>query len=292
MMMMIPEPWERHKSMPQHKRDFYEFHACMMEPWDGPASMAMSDGIQVGATLDRNGLRPSRYYVTADDKVILASEVGVLEGIEPANVVKKGRLEPGRMFLIDMEEGRIVGDSELKEQIAAEHPYGEWLKDNLLPAAELPEPPQDLAIADNFETIETRQKAFGYTYEDIRFLIGPSAQAANNPSDPWATTPHWPSSPISPNCSTTTLSNSLHKSQTRRLIPSAKSSSLQVSVLSAQKVTHTPGPDSCRMIRYESPLLDNRQLDQLHHIQRDGFKSAKLPITFQAAHGGLSAEGP
>ena len=100
--------------MPQWKRDFYEFHACMMEPWDGPASMAMSDGVQVGATLDRNGLRPSRYYVTTDDKVILASEVGVLEGIEPANVVKKGRLEPGRMFLIDMEKGRIVGDEELK----------------------------------------------------------------------------------------------------------------------------------------------------------------------------------
>ena len=113
MMMMIPEPWERHKSMPQWKRDFYEFHACLMEPWDGPASMAMSDGVQVGATLDRNGLRPSRYYVTADDKVILASEVGVLEGIDPANVVKKGRLEPGRMFLIDMEKGRIIEDEEL-----------------------------------------------------------------------------------------------------------------------------------------------------------------------------------
>ena len=140
MMMMIPEPWERHKSMPQYKRDFYEFHACMMEPWDGPASMAMSDGVQVGATLDRNGLRPSRYYVTADDRVILASEVGVLEGIEPAKVVKKGRLEPGRMFLIDMEEGRIIGDAELKEQIAAEHPYGEWLKDNLVDAADLPAP--------------------------------------------------------------------------------------------------------------------------------------------------------
>ena len=115
MMMMVPEPWERHKNMPQYKRDFYQFHACMMEPWDGPASIAMSDGVQVGATLDRNGLRPSRYYVTADDRVILASEVGVLEGLEPANVVKKGRLEPGRMFLIDMKEGRIVGDAELKD---------------------------------------------------------------------------------------------------------------------------------------------------------------------------------
>ena len=101
--------------MPDYKKDFYAYHACMMEPWDGPASMAFSDGVQIGATLDRNGLRPSRYYVTADDTVILASEVGVLAGIEPENVVKKGRLEPGRMFLIDMEAGRIIGDAEVKK---------------------------------------------------------------------------------------------------------------------------------------------------------------------------------
>jgi glutamate synthase (ferredoxin) len=115
MMMMIPEPWEKHQDMPQFKRDFYEFHACVMEPWDGPASIAFSDGTQIGACLDRNGLRPSRYYVTSDNKVILASEVGVLSSVDPKKVIKKGRLEPGRMFLIDMDQGRIIDDTELKK---------------------------------------------------------------------------------------------------------------------------------------------------------------------------------
>ena len=128
MMMMIPEPWEKHQSMDQAKHDFYKFHACLMEPWDGPASIAFSDGVQIGAVLDRNGLRPSRYYVTSDDRVILASEVGVLSNIDPSTVIKKGRLEPGRMFMIDMDKGKIVGDKELKEKIASEESYGDWLK--------------------------------------------------------------------------------------------------------------------------------------------------------------------
>lgn len=289
MMMMIPEPWERHKSMPQHKRDFYEFHACMMEPWDGPASMAMSDGLQVGATLDRNGLRPSRYYVTADDKVILASEVGVLEGIEPASVVKKGRLEPGRMFLIDMEEGRILDDAELKEQIASEHPYGQWLKENLLPAAELPDPPAEKAVADDFDTIETRQKVFGYTYEDMRFLLGPSAQAGKQPlgsmgnDAPLAVLSDQPQLLYN-------YFKQLFAQVTNPPIDPIREELVTASItfIGSEGDLTRPGPDSCRMIKYESPLLDNRQLDQLHHIDRAGFKSAKLPMTFEAAHGGLS----
>lgn len=289
MMMMIPEPWERHKSMPQHKRDFYEFHACMMEPWDGPASMAMSDGLQVGATLDRNGLRPSRYYVTADDKVILASEVGVLEGIEPASVVKKGRLEPGRMFLIDMEEGRILDDAELKEQIASEHPYGQWLKENLLPAAELPDPPAGKAVADDFDTIETRQKVFGYTYEDMRFLLGPSAQAGKQPlgsmgnDAPLAVLSDQPQLLYN-------YFKQLFAQVTNPPIDPIREELVTASItfIGSEGDLTRPGPDSCRMIKYESPLLDNRQLDQLHHIDRAGFKSAKLPMTFEAAHGGLS----
>ncbi|MFP6854148.1 MAG: glutamate synthase subunit alpha, partial [Opitutales bacterium] len=175
MMMMIPEPWERHQNMPDFKRDFYEYHACLMEPWDGPASIAFSDGVQIGAVLDRNGLRPSRYYVTTDDKVILASEVGVLGSIDSKNVVRKGRLEPGRMFLIDMKAGRIVDDAELKESVAKDAPYGQWLDANLTEAKDLP-PPTNLK-PDDFETILTRQKAFGFTFEDMRFLIGPSADS-------------------------------------------------------------------------------------------------------------------
>ncbi|HTL69767.1 MAG TPA: glutamate synthase subunit alpha, partial [Candidatus Eisenbacteria bacterium] len=130
-MMMIPEPWSNHESMSDEKKAFYEYHASMMEPWDGPASIAFTDGVRIGAILDRNGLRPSRYYVTKDDLVIMASEVGVLD-VPPADVVQKGRLQPGRMFLIDTQEGRIVDDVELKKRIAGEQPYRKWLNENLV----------------------------------------------------------------------------------------------------------------------------------------------------------------
>src|SRR5438045_3513210 len=128
-MMMIPEPWSNHESMNDEKKAFYEYHSCLMEPWDGPASIAFTDGTMIGAVLDRNGLRPSRYYVTKDDLVIMASEVGVLE-VPPDRVLQKGRLQPGRMFLIDTEEGRIVADEELKQKIATEQPYRDWLSQN------------------------------------------------------------------------------------------------------------------------------------------------------------------
>jgi len=291
MMMMIPEPWERHKSMPQWKRDFYEFHACLMEPWDGPASMAISDGVQVGATLDRNGLRPSRYYVTSDDRVILASEVGVLEGIEPRNVVKKGRLEPGRMFLIDMEKGRIVGDDELKEQIASEHPYGEWLKENLIDSVQLPTPESDLVPADDYESLQTRQKAFGYTFEDMRFLIGPSAESGKQPlgsmgnDAPLAVLSDQPQLLYN-------YFKQLFAQVTNPPIDPIREElvTASVSFIGSEGDLTRPGPESCRMIKFESPLIDRYQLAQLQNINQSGFKSSRLPITFEAELGGL-AEG-
>ena len=164
-MMMIPVPWEKHQDMEQSKHDFYKFHACLMEPWDGPASIAFSDGVQIGAVLDRNGLRPSRYYVTSDDKVILASEVGVLSNIPSSKVVKKGRLEPGRMFMVDMEQGKIVGDQELKSKISSEQDYSGWLDQSLLDSNHLPDAP--LMYSDDFDSITKRQKAFGFTFEDL-----------------------------------------------------------------------------------------------------------------------------
>ena len=179
MMMMIPEPWEKHQNMDRCKYEFYKFHACLMEPWDGPASIAFSDGVQVGAVLDRNGLRPSRYYVTSDDRVILASEVGVLSNIETSKVIKKGRLEPGRMFMIDMEEGKIVGDDELKKKISSEERYGDWLNQALVESNQIDD--CNLKYSDDFSSIVTRQKAFVYTFEDLRFLIGPSAQSGKQP---------------------------------------------------------------------------------------------------------------
>ncbi|HEY9888371.1 MAG TPA: hypothetical protein V6D02_08225, partial [Candidatus Obscuribacterales bacterium] len=137
MMMMVPEPWAGHESMSAEKRAFYEYHSCLMEPWDGPASIAFTDGTMMGAVLDRNGLRPSRYYVTTDDRVIMASEAGVLP-VAPEEVVKKGRLEPGRMFLVDMSQGRIIADEEIKQGIATEQPYQAWLDANLVHLTDLP----------------------------------------------------------------------------------------------------------------------------------------------------------
>ena len=175
-MMMIPEAWQKHESMSATKKAFYEYHACMMEPWDGPASIAFTDGSVVGAVLDRNGLRPSRYVVTKDDLVIMGSEVGVLE-VPPENVAFKARLEPGRMFLVDTTEGRIVADEEIKEGMAARHPYGKWLQENLLRLDGLPDPDEDrLPPALDCETLLRRQKVHGFTREDIRILVRPMAQ--------------------------------------------------------------------------------------------------------------------
>ena len=138
MMMLIPEAWDGNESMEKYKKDFYEYHAAMMEPWDGPASISFTDGKMIGATLDRNGLRPSRYWVTSDDHVIMASEAGVLD-LDPATIVSKGRLQPGKMFVVDMEQGRIIPDEELKEKICQQQPYGEWLVNNKIRVEDLPE---------------------------------------------------------------------------------------------------------------------------------------------------------
>src|ERR671918_26014 len=176
-LMMIPEPWQNHESMSRTRRAFYEFHASLMEPWDGPASIAFTDGTVIGAVLDRNGLRPSRYYVTKDDLVIMASEVGVLD-IPPQNVRVKERLHPGRMFLVDTSKGRIVDDDEIKRDLAGRHPYREWLDKNLVDIDDLP---AARAEQPEHETVFKRQQAFGYTQEDLRVLIGPMAQTGEEP---------------------------------------------------------------------------------------------------------------
>jgi len=172
-MMMIPEPWANHESMSDEKKAFYEYHSCLMEPWDGPASIAFTDGKQIGAILDRNGLRPSRYYVTKDDLVVMASEVGVLD-IAPERILRKGRLQPGRIFLVDTVEGRIVSDDEIKDKIANAHPYREWLNKYMVELADVPEAPH-LPEPDH-DTVLRRQQAFGYTFEDLRILMTPMAR--------------------------------------------------------------------------------------------------------------------
>lgn len=290
-MMMIPEPWEKHQSMSQTKRDFYEYHACMMEPWDGPASIAFLDGKQIGAILDRNGLRPSRYYVTSDDLVIMASEVGVIPRIDPAKVIKKGRLEPGRMFLVDTREGRIVDDNELKEKIASEKPYGEWLKENLVNENNLPKPAGDVPGLDT-ETILQRQKAFGFTYEDLRLLIKPSVEAGNQPlgamgnDTPLAVLSNKPQPLYN-------YFKQLFAQVTNPAIDPIREELITASVtfLGSEGDLVNPGAKNCRMIKLENPLIDNEKLARIRDFRADGFKSATLPILFDpiSDHGGLES---
>ncbi|MDG2351821.1 MAG: glutamate synthase large subunit, partial [Acidimicrobiales bacterium] len=168
-LMMIPEPWENHENMTPERRAFYQYHSTLMEPWDGPASIAFTDGTLIGAVLDRNGLRPSRYWVTSDDLLVMASEVGVLE-IDPENIIEKGRLEPGRMFLIDTEKGRIVRDSEIKENLESEKPYSKWLEKNFVHLRELPEVPIE---REDSLSLQEKQQVFGYTHEEIKLLLAP-----------------------------------------------------------------------------------------------------------------------
>ena len=172
MMMMIPEAWAGNPLMSEERRAFYEYNAALMEPWDGPAAIAFTDGRQIGATLDRNGLRPARYIVTRDDRIIMASEVGVLP-IPEEEIVTKWRLQPGKMLLVDLDEGRLIPDEELKATLARSHPYREWLDRTQIMLEELPPAPEAAPIS-NLALLD-RQQAFGYTQEDLKILMTPMA---------------------------------------------------------------------------------------------------------------------
>jgi len=236
-MMMVPEPFSRHESMDAERKAFYEYHSCLMEPWDGPAAIAFTDGVSIGAVLDRNGLRPSRYYVTKDDLVVLASEAGVLN-IPPERVLLKGRLQPGRMLLIDTEQQRIIDDEELKHHLATEYPYRRWLDENLISLESLPAPdagsplkksplPRGEGVFQEPETpsstLLTQQQAFGYTREELKLLLTPMAAGGNEAMVPWAPTRRWRFCLNAHNCFTTISNNYLRKSPTHPSTPFAKS---------------------------------------------------------------------
>jgi glutamate synthase (ferredoxin) len=282
-MMMIPEPWENHESMSEEKKAFYEYHACLMEPWDGPASIAFTDGIRIGAVLDRNGLRPSRYYVTKDDRVIMASEVGVLD-VPPDMVAQKGRLQPGRMFLVDTEQGRIVDDAELKGKIATERPYRVWLRENMVQLSELPEPPH--AHEPDHSTVLLRQQAFGYTFEDQRFIVGPMAKDGVQPLGSMGT-----DTPLAVLSNQAQLLYNYFK-QLFAQVTNPPLDCIREEIITSSETTIgsegnllDPRPESCRQIRVPSPVLSNEELEKLRHVNLPGFKATTLPILFPAAEG-------
>ncbi len=287
-MMMIPEPWENHSAMPDEKRAFYQFHSCLMEPWDGPASIAFTDGKVMGAVLDRNGLRPSRYYVTKDDLVIMASEVGVVD-VAPENVAAKGRLQPGRMFLIDTEQGRIIADEELKKTISTQQPYRIWLNENLIDFATLPEPPH--VHEPQHETVLQRELAFGYTFEDLRRLILPMARDGGEPVGSMGT-----DTPLAVLSDKPQLLYNYFKQLFAQVTNPPIDSIREEIVTSAftligsEKNLLKPAPESARMIQLHGPVLDNEQLEQLRHIAKPGFKSMTIPILYPVEQGAQGLE--
>jgi glutamate synthase (ferredoxin) len=287
-MMMIPEPWSNHESMSDEKKAFYEFHGSLMEPWDGPASIAFTDGVKIGAVLDRNGLRPSRYYVTKDDLVIMASEVGVLE-VEPERVLAKGRLQPGRMFLIDTEEKRIVADEELKRRIATAEPYREWLNENLVSLENLPAAAH--VKEPDHKTVLERQQAFGYTFEDLRILMAPMGKDGVEPVGSMGT-----DTPLA------VLSNrpQLLYNYFKQLF--AQVTNPPIDCIREEIITSTdttigpeqnllePGPLSARQIKLKSPVLTNEEFEKLRQITHQHFKSVTFPILYPADGGGKALE--
>ncbi|HTL15906.1 MAG TPA: glutamate synthase central domain-containing protein, partial [Patescibacteria group bacterium] len=283
MMMMIPEPWTKHESMSPEKKAFYEYHSCLMEPWDGPASIAFTDGKKIGAVLDRNGLRPSRFYVTKDDLVIMASEVGVLD-VPAERVVQKGRLQPGRMFLIDTEEGRIVSDEELKQKIAREQPYRAWLDENLIRLADVPDP--GIVAPPDHDTMTQRQLAFGYTYEDLRILMLPMASHGNEAVGSMGT-----DTPLAILSNKPQLLFNYFKQLFAQVTNPPIDCIREEIVTSAETTIGSernlldPTPESCRLIELKTPILTNEELAKLQYISEPGFKAITLPILFKAGDG-------
>jgi glutamate synthase (NADPH) large chain len=288
MMMMIPEPWSGHQSMDRLKKDFYEYHGCLMEPWDGPASVAFTDGIRIGAVLDRNGLRPSRYYVTTDGLVVLASEVGVLD-IPADRILHKGRLQPGRMLLVDTHEGRIIADDDLKHTIAAQQPYGQWLRENLITLADLPAPAT--VIEPDHETVHQRQEAFGYTTEELKLLISPMANDANEAVGSMGT-----DTPLAVLSERPQLLYSYFKqlfAQVTNPPVDAIREELIMNVdttIGPEGSLLKPTPDSARQIELKTPILRNEELERLRHCDGSAaarsFKAATLPMLFKVDEGG------
>jgi glutamate synthase (NADPH/NADH) large chain len=283
-LMMIPEPWQNHEGMTEELRAFYEYHSSLMEPWDGPASIAFTDGTVVGAVLDRNGLRPSRYWVTKDDLVIMASEVGVLD-IAPENIAVKGRLHPGRIFLVDTAKGRIIADDEIKSELALAHPYEDWLRDNLIAIEDVPAAPY-LPPPDH-DTVVRRQRAFGYTQEDVRMVLGPMATGAEEPVGSMGT-----DTPLAVLSERPRLLYDYFK-QLFAQVTNPPLDAIREELVTSMASTIGPErnllkaePESCRQIGIPDPVIDNDQLAKLRHIQIAGFRSITLQMLYRPEEGG------
>ncbi|MDQ1584817.1 MAG: glutamate synthase large chain, partial [Actinomycetota bacterium] len=290
-LMMIPEAWENHAEMDPARRAFYEFHASLMEPWDGPACITFTDGSLIGAVLDRNGLRPARYWVTEDGLVVLASEVGVLD-LDPATVVRKGRLQPGRMFLVDTERGRIVDDAEIKAELAAAAPYDDWLHAGQVHLADLPEREH---IVHTRASVVRRQQTFGYTEEELRVLLGPMARAGTEPLGSMGT-----DTPLAVLSQRSRLLFD-YFSQLFAQVTNPPLDAIREELVTSLGTAIGPDrnileatPAHCRQVVLSFPVIDNDELAKILHINRDGdlpgFAATRIRGLYRVADGGAGLE--
>ena len=287
-MMMVPEAWQKHDTMSQEKKAFYEYFSCMMEPWDGPASIVFTDGKYIGATLDRNGLRPSRYYLTTDDRVIMASEVGVLP-VDPAIVKEKGRLQPGRMFLIDFDQGRLIPDEELKSSFAAKRNYQEWLRAGRITLDQLAKAKEWHGF--NPETLLSRMQAFGYTIETMHFMLVPMIQTQVDPIGSMGN-----DSAIACLSDQPRLIYDYFK-QLFAQVTNPSIDSIREDVIMSlecyigpEKNLLAATPEHCHRLLIHHPILTNEELGALKHMDLRGWKTASIDITFDRSLGKAGLE--
>jgi glutamate synthase domain-containing protein 2/glutamate synthase domain-containing protein 1/glutamate synthase domain-containing protein 3 len=288
MAMLIPEAWDADTTMHLDKKAFYEYHASLMEPWDGPAAVAFSDGIRIGATLDRNGLRPARYLVTHDDVVIMASEAGVLP-VKPEEVKYKGRLQPGRMLLVDTEEQRIIPDEELKERLWSRQPYAQWLKENQITLDSLTEPPR--VYESDHETIIMRQRAFGYTDEDIRLLMSSMAVHGEEPVGSMGT-----DTPLA--CLSDKPQPLFH--YFKQLFAQVTNPAIDpireelvmslTSYIGTERNILDETPQHCHTLKLQHPILTNRDLEKLRRVSTSDLLASTLPMLFRVEGGAKELE--
>ena len=283
MAMLIPEAWSGNPDMDEDKRAFYEYHASLMEPWDGPAAIAFTDGRLIGATLDRNGLRPGRYVITKDDLVVLASEAGVLD-VPAKDVRKKGRLQPGRMFLVDTVQQRIVSDTEIKKELAGRKPYATWLKEQQVTLDMLPEPSR--LIASNPETLLRRQRAYGYSEEDLKIILAPMGATGMEPLGSMGT-----DSPLA--ClsdrpqSLFNYFKQLFAQVTNPPIDPIREEMVMslISYIGTERNILDEAPDNCHTLKIPHPILTNRDLEKLRRISSGDLLATTLPTLFRAEDG-------
>ena len=279
MAMLIPAAWEQDTAMDEKLKYFYRYHTCLTEPWDGPAAIAFTDGLRIGACLDRNGLRPARYIVTKKDFVVMASEVGVLD-IPPSDIIASGKLEPGKIFFIDTGLGRIIDDDEIKNQMATAKPYGTWVKENMIDLDDLPETKRPAAVS---EDILTALKAFGYTREDLKMLITPMAEKGLEPIGSMGNdTPHAVLSD-KPQLLYAYFKQLFAQVTNPAIDPIREELVMSLeSYIGPEKNLLDETPEHCHKVRIKKPILTNKELERLRHIKVNGFKTKTIPILFNA----------